>query len=204
MMNSITSIFGNVFGYSSLYGFWAIFQTFAIKIIVALIVLLVGKIIINQIVKITSKCLCARKADPALREFTLSVEKMLLTVLLALICIKTVGIDITPLITAIGAVGLAVSLAVKSSLANLAGGVFILIARPFTLGDTIELKGCCGTVSEIRLLHTVLNSEAGLVFIPNGDVCSSVIVNHSAACQAAATDEKHTDEKNDQGGRSEQ
>ena len=105
--------------------------TIGVKILSALVVFIIGRLIIKWLVKLTSKFMSLKKADPALVGFTVSIENMLLIVLLALMCVKIVGIDITPLLTAIGAVGLAVSLAVKSSLSNLAGGVFIFIAKPF-------------------------------------------------------------------------
>lgn len=182
------------FVYIDFYGVVSFFQAIIIKILCAAVVFFIGKLIIKWILHFTGKFLDLKKLDRGLRDFIISIENMLLIVLLALICIKTAGIDITPLLTAIGAVGLAVSLAVKSSLSNLAGGVFIFITEPFHIGDDIEIKGNRGTVYEIRMLHTVLNGANEMIFIPNGDVASSVIINHSKAGNPANNNDVDTGE----------
>lgn len=121
------------------------------------------------------------KIDPLLHTVILSVTKIALLVLLAISVLDKLGIPTTSIITSLGAVGLAISLAVKDSIATLAGGVVILVLKPFNLGDYVEIDGLGGTVREITMFNTVLNTpDNKRISLPNDSVYKAKVVNYSA------------------------
>lgn len=120
------------------------------------------------------------KVDAMLHYFIITLIKYAALVVVVIAAVGMLGFPLTPIITAFGAVGLAFSLAIKDSLSNLAGGVFLLFNRPFKTGDYIELKGVAGTVTEIRLTYTVLKTSYNRhIFVPNGDFSKATITNYS-------------------------
>ncbi len=121
----------------------------------------------------------SKNIDPAVHSFILTISKIALQVLLLLICLDAMEIPVTPLITAFGAVGVAFSLAVKDSLANVLGGSLLLISKPFVVGDYCKINGEEGYITEIGVVYTVLNTlDNKRVFIPNGQVITATVVNH--------------------------
>jgi small conductance mechanosensitive channel len=135
--------------------------------------------LITQLVK---RILTRSKVEKALHYFIRTGIRYLLVGIILISTLGIMGVPLTPLITALGAVGLALSLAVKDSLSNIAGGVFMLFNCPFKAGDYIEIKGVVGTVREIRLTYTVLETSFNRkIFIPNGDFPKATITNYSAA-----------------------
>lgn len=155
---------------------------FFINLALAVLLFLVGWLLVNKVLlRLVKRILERSKVNPALHVFLLSVLRILAVVLLALICLSQLKLDIAPLITALGAAGLAVSLALQDSLKNLAGGMFILLTHPFGLGDFVEVGDKSGTVEEIGLVYTCLRTPDGKkIYIPNGDVSAATVVNYSA------------------------
>ena len=134
------------------------------------------------VMKISRRALAKSKIDVALHYFIGTLIKYLLLFMLVMAVITLMKLPTAPIVAALGAVGLAFSLAIRDSLANLAGGVFLLFNRPFKTGDYIELKGVAGTVREIRLTYTVLQTTFNRnIFVPNGDFSKATITNYSMA-----------------------
>lgn len=146
----------------------------------ALIVLIVSLIVIKIIMKGVSRAIEKTKVEKSLHTFIKSTIKFILYFLVLIIILGMLGIPVTTLIAALSVAGLAVSLAVQNSLANLAGGVSILATKPFKVGDYIEACGIGGTVKEIGLFYTSLNtSDKKLVFVPNGKISDDTVINYN-------------------------
>lgn len=151
-----------------------------ISLIKAALIWFVGKQIIKLIDKAFSTIILKNKVEVSLQMFLKSIIHNALTVLLIMTVLTTVGIEMTSFFALLGAAGLAVGLALQGSLSNFAGGVLILLIKPFKVGDSIEAKGNAGTVSEIQIFHTVLKTaNMKTVIIPNGALYNDVIINNS-------------------------
>ena len=151
-----------------------------ISLIKAALIWFIGKQIINLINKAFSKIISRNKVDLSLQMFLKSIIHHALTILLIMTVLTTIGIEMTSFFALLGAAGLAVGLALQGSLSNFAGGVLILLLKPFKVGDSIEAKGQSGTVSEIQIFHTVLKTgNLKTVIIPNGALYNDVIINNS-------------------------
>ncbi len=151
------------------------------KLIGAIVVLILGLWIIKLITKGVSKLLEKKKTDASLASFVKSLTNILLKVLLVISVMGMVGIEMTSFIAILGAAGLAVGMALSGTLQNFAGGVMILIFKPFKVGDFIEAQGYMGTVSEIQLFNTLLKSvDNKIIIIPNGGLSTSSMINYSA------------------------
>ncbi len=157
------------------------FAFLAIKsILVAVLIYFVGKFVINFILKAVNKVFAKYEIEPSLASFLGSFLKGVLFILLILAILSTIGIEVTAFIAILGAAGLAVGLALQGSLSNFAGGVLILVFKPFKVGDTIEAQGTLGGVEEIAILYTtVRNFDNKVVTIPNGALANNSITNHS-------------------------
>ncbi len=153
---------------------------YAPDLIVAIIVLVAGLFIIKLIVKATNKAMERSEVDISLRKFLNRLFGMLLRVLLLISVASMVGIATTSFVAILGAAGLAVGLALQGGLANFAGGVIILIFKPFKVGDFIDAQGHMGTVSEITIFTTILKTpDNKTVIIPNGALSNGSMVNFS-------------------------
>lgn len=151
------------------------------KLVSFLVILLLGYILVKIIVRITKKALGKTRLDPTGHRFMLSLIRIFLYVVVVIIALSQLDVDMTSLITLLGVGGLAVSLAVQDSLANVAGGFIILFTHPFKVGDFIELEGLSGTVDQINMLQTKLKTfDNKVIFIPNGQVSAAKITNYSA------------------------
>ncbi|CUP33126.1 mechanosensitive ion channel family protein [Anaerotruncus colihominis] len=152
------------------------------KLLTAALILLVGIILVRWAAKFARNLLKHSRLDVTLHNFIVSILSALLYILLAIIVVTVlVPSAVGSLITMFGVFGLAVSLAVKDSLANLAGGMSVLFTKPFALGDYVNINGNEGTVQEIRLNYTVIKTvDNKLVHIPNGDVAKAEITNFTA------------------------
>lgn len=150
-------------------------------IVKAILILVVGLFLIRLIIKIIKKRFEKRNVDLSLRGFLMSVIKFILYAVLILTLIQTLGFESTAILGALSGLVIAVGLALQGSLSNFAGGVLILLFRPFEVGDYIENSaGTDGTVEKIDLLYTTLNNAQGIkVFSPNGALANSVIRNFS-------------------------
>lgn len=146
----------------------------------AIIVLLVGLILIRKIVAIVGKQVENSKLDQTLKPFTMSLVGSILKILLALSVVGILGVDTSSFVALIAAAGFAIGLAFQGSLSNFAGGILLLIVRPFKVGDFIEASGYAGTVEAINILNTSLNTpDNKVIYIPNGGLSNTSIVNYS-------------------------
>ena len=150
------------------------------SVLLALVVLIVGLWLINRIVKLLAKGLEKRDTETTLSKFLCSLASVLLKALLLISVASMVGIETTSFIAILGAAGLAIGLALQGSLSNFAGGVLVLLFKPYKVGDFIEAQGVSGTVSEIQIFNTVLKTpDNKVIIIPNGAISNDVITNFS-------------------------
>lgn len=153
-------------------------MAYAPKVVLAIITLIVGLWLINRFIGVLDAKLGQK--DPTLNKFLCGLISAILKILLLISVASMVGIATTSFIAVIGAAGLAVGLALQGSLANFAGGVLILIFKPFKVGDTIEAQGYLGAVAEISILYTVVNTfDNRRIVIPNGSLSNATLVNVS-------------------------
>lgn len=149
--------------------------------LLAFFVLILGFWLIKVILKIIRLRFEARSVDLSLRDFILSIIKFILYTMLLISVASMIGIQTTSFIAVLGAASLSIGLALQGSLSNFAGGVLILIFKPFRVGDYIHSDtGAVGDVEKIDILYTTLRNAEGLsVFVPNGPLANSVISNYS-------------------------
>lgn len=151
------------------------------NLIMAIIILIVGLWIIKFLNKLVRKFFLKKDYDLALESFLQSFISIALKVLLFVLVVTQLGVKTSSLITMIGAAGLAIGLALQGSLANFAGGVLILLFKPFRVGDFISAQGVDGTVKEITIFQTKLNTFGNQVaIIPNGQLSNNTIINYNA------------------------
>lgn len=153
-------------------------MTYAPKVLLAIITLIIGMWLINRFVRVLDSKL--GKKDPTLNTFLCGLLSAILKILLLISVASMVGIATTSFIAIIGAAGLAVGLALQGSLGNFAGGVLILLFKPFKVGDVIEAQGFLGSVREISILYTIVDTfDNRRVVIPNGQLSNSSLTNMS-------------------------
>lgn len=151
------------------------------KVLLALAALIVGWWAIKWVVRLMDRGLEKREVEATLRRFLHSLIEIGLKALLIISVASMVGIATTSFIAVLGAAGLAVGLALQGSLGNFAGGVLIMLFRPFKVGDYIETCGHAGTVNEIQIFNTILKTpDNRTIIVPNGPVANGSIVNFSA------------------------
>jgi len=153
-------------------------MTYTPKLLLAILTLVEGLWLVNRFVNLLDHRL--GKKDPTLNKFLCGLISAVLKVMLLISVASMIGIETTSFIAVVGAAGLAIGLALQGSLANFAGGVLILIFKPFRVGDTIEAEGYLGSVAEIQILYTVLNTfDNRRVVIPNGNLSNATLTNVS-------------------------
>ncbi|SFR81349.1 small conductance mechanosensitive channel [Marinobacter daqiaonensis] len=153
-------------------------MAYAPKVVLAIVTLVVGLWLIKRLVHIMDVKLGPK--DPSLNKFLCGLISIILKIMLLISVASMVGIATTSFIAVIGAAGLAIGLALQGSLANFAGGVLILIFKPFRVGDTIEAEGFLGAVAEINILYTIVNTfDNRRVVVPNGNLSNATLVNVS-------------------------
>jgi small conductance mechanosensitive channel len=146
----------------------------------ALLVLIIGLWVINRVANIAVRTFEKRHLDVSLRTFLRSLISIGLKIVLIVTVAGMMGIGTASFVTILGAAGLAVGLALQGSLSNFAGGVLILIFKPFKVGDSIEAQGQTGEVLEIQIFNTILlTAEHKTVILPNGAVSNGTIVNNT-------------------------
>ncbi len=154
--------------------------TYVPKFLAAILLLIIGLYVIKLIVNSSKKIMEKRNMDITLQKFLLNLGSWILKILLFITVISQLGITTTSFAAIIAAAGLAVGLAMQGSLSNFAGGVLIMVFRPFKIGDLIEAQGEIGSVKEIQIFNTKLiglsNKE---IIIPNGNLSNGTIVNYS-------------------------
>ena len=154
---------------------------YAPKLIGGILVLILGLWITKVITKAFRSSLEKSKMDQSLVPFLTSITNIILKVLVAITVMGMIGIQMTSFVAIIGAAGLAIGMALSGTLQNFAGGVIILILKPFKIGDFIEAQGYVGTVKEISIFATMLNTaDKKLVIIPNGPLSTGPLTNFSA------------------------
>ena len=147
------------------------------KLVLAIVTLIIGLWLIKRFVTSTQKHFVA-KADPTLGSFIGSLLSVILKGVLLIAVASMIGIETTSFIAVLGAAGLAIGLALQGSLANFAGGVLILMFKPFKVGDLIEAQGHIGSVKEIQIFNTILKTgDNRIVIIPNGGLSNTSMVN---------------------------
>ncbi|AKS08353.1 MULTISPECIES: mechanosensitive ion channel family protein [Pseudomonas] len=148
------------------------------RVLLAVITLAIGWWLINVFTHRVGRLLAIRNADLALQHFVTSLANIALKVMLIVSVASMIGVATTSFVAAIGAATLAIGLALQGSLANFAGGVLILLFRPFRIGDWIEAQGTSGTVDSIQIFHTVLRTgDNKTVIVPNGILSNGIITN---------------------------
>ncbi len=151
------------------------------KLIGAIIVLIIGLWVSKLITKKVRQTLEKSKIDQSLVPFLTSLANIVLKILVAITVMGMIGIQMTSFVAILGAAGLAIGLALSGTLQNFAGGVIILILKPFKIGDFIEAQGFLGIVKEISIFSTILNTlDNKLVIVPNGPLSTGALVNYSA------------------------
>ncbi|MDR0893891.1 MAG: mechanosensitive ion channel [Prevotellaceae bacterium] len=150
------------------------------RIVAALVIFIVGRFLISLINRVVAKVLAKRKVDAGVQSFTKSLVNILLMILLIVAIVSKLGIETTSFAALLASAGVAVGLALSGNLQNFAGGLIILVLRPFKVGDFIECQGVSGSVREIQIFHTILTTpDNKVVFIPNGSLSGGTIVNYS-------------------------
>ena len=151
------------------------------RILAALIIFIIGKLIVSWINRLFAKMLEKRKVDASIQSFLKSIVNITLLVLLFLAVIGKLGIELTSFAALLASAGVAIGMALSGNLSNFAGGVIILIFRPYKVGDYIEAStGASGTVTDIQIFHTVLTTpDNRIVFAPNGAMSGAVVTNYS-------------------------
>ena len=151
------------------------------KVLLAIVVWFVGKFIVNKLLGLVGKIKVLDKIEPNTRTFVLSALKWLLYVILVVSIVAILGVPMASVITVLGTAGAAIALSLQGSLSNLAGGIMLVIFRPFKVGDFVEASGVTGTVKEITLFYTVLNTVDNCrINVPNGALMNANIVDYSA------------------------
>jgi len=156
------------------------FMLYLPKVAGAIIVLIIGLWVISILNKVIIKRMKKQKVDPTLRSFLKSIVSIALKTLLIITVISMLGVQMTSFIAVLGAAGLAVGLALQGSLANFAGGVLIVLFKPFKVGDLVEAQGFLGKVSGIQIFNTELKTpDNKTVVIPNGELSNGAITNYT-------------------------
>ena len=153
---------------------------FGIKLVVAIVVLLLGRWVIKLIKKGLTRIMERRKADPSLSSFLMSLVSVLLTFLLIIAIVGILGVNTSSLVALLASAGLAIGMALSGTLQNFAGGVMIMLFKPFKVGDFISAQGYEGVVNEIQIFNThVLTPDNKEVILPNGSLSTGAMTNFS-------------------------
>jgi small conductance mechanosensitive channel len=151
-----------------------------LKILAGVVVYVVGRKLIQVLQKVTNKMMSSRGFDPSVASFIRSLINVALTAVLIYMIVNLIGITTTSLVALFASIGVALGMALSGTLQNFAGGVMILIFRPYRIGDYIEAQGQGGTVKEIQIFNTVIvTADNRTMYIPNGGLSTNVIINYN-------------------------
>lgn len=168
----------NITSYAST--FLKVLIDYSPKLISAFLILFIGLYTIRIINRIIRKIMIKRELDPTLTKFLADILLWVLRVLLFVTFIDKLGIGTSSFVAILGAMGLAVGLSLQGSLSNFAGGMLIILFKPFKVGDTIEAQGVIATVKEIQIFVTkLITSNNQTIFVPNGALSNGTIINYS-------------------------
>ena len=151
------------------------------RVLGALIIFIIGKFLVNWLNRLFARILEKRKVDPSIQSFLKSMVNILLLIMLILAVIGKLGIELTGFAALLASAGVAIGMALSGNLQNFAGGLIILLFRPYKVGDFIEAStGASGTVKEIQIFHTILTTaDNKVIYVPNGAMSSGVVTNYS-------------------------
>ncbi len=154
---------------------------YGMKIVGALAILIIGRIVVGIITGTVKKIMRKSKMDETLVKFLSSLTKTGLLVILFIVVLNQLGVQTTSFVAIIGAVGLAIGFALQGSLANFAAGVMLILFRPFKAGDFVEAGGTIGSVEEIGIFSTIMKTpDNKKIIVPNSNITGGNIVNYSA------------------------
>lgn len=161
--------------------FQSVGVNFAIKIIAAIAIFLIGRIVARVVTKGIRKLMTSQEVDKILESFVSNLVYWALMTFVVIAAINQVGVQTTSLIAIMGAAGLAIGLALQGSLSNFAAGVLIVMFRPYKVGDYIEAAGIAGAVLQVQILTTILKTgDNKQIVVPNAQIMGSIITNYSA------------------------
>ncbi len=150
------------------------------RILAALIVFIVGRFVISLLNKFLSKLLDRRKVDISVKTFVKSLVNVLLTILLIIAVVDKLGVATTSFAALLASAGVAIGMALSGNLSNFAGGLVILLFKPYKVGDVIESQSFIGTVKEVQIFHTILTTgDNKMIYVPNGSLSNGVVINYS-------------------------
>ena len=150
------------------------------RIIGAVIIFVVGRFLISFLRKMLARLLAKRHVDASIQSFVKSLVNILLTILLIIAVIGKLGVETTSFAALLASAGVAIGMALSGNLQNFAGGLVILLFKPYKVGDWIESQNFSGTVREIQIFHTILTTgDNKLVYVPNGSLSSGVVTNYN-------------------------
>lgn len=153
-----------------------------IKVLIALAIYFVGRWIVRRVLRVVDVAMQHRNVDTSLRSFTRNTISAVFTLLLILIVVSTLGVNVTSLIAVASAATLAIGMALSGTAQNFAGGVMILLMKPYRIGDYISAQGQSGTVRDIKLFSTVITTaDNQTIYIPNNSIATAIIDNYSTA-----------------------
>lgn len=159
----------------------ALVLEYGVPVLKALLLYIIGAWLIKKVIKIAGKLMAAREYEETLQKFLINLFSWGLWILLVVTIIGTLGIETTSFAAILAAAGLAIGLALQGSLSNFAGGVLLLLFKPFKVGDTIEAQGITGTVKEIDILQTkIVTFQRKLAIVPNGPLLNGNIINFNS------------------------
>lgn len=150
------------------------------RILGAILIFVIGRFIISFLNRLVAKIMVRRHFDPSVQSFVRSLVNILLTILLIIAVVSKLGVETTSFAALLASAGVAVGMALSGNLQNFAGGLIVLLLRPYKVGDLIESQGVIGTVNEIQIFHTILvTADNRVIYIPNGSLSSSTVINYS-------------------------
>ncbi|MBD3582400.1 mechanosensitive ion channel family protein [Flavobacterium selenitireducens] len=150
------------------------------RLISALIILFIGLWVVRLLNRLIKRIMIKRELDPTLSKFLADILLWAMRILLGVTVISRLGIETSSFVAILGAMGLAVGLSLQGSLSNFAGGMLIIMFKPFRVGDSIEAQGVSGTVSEIQIFVTkLITGNNQTIFVPNGALSNGTIINYS-------------------------
>ena len=150
------------------------------KVLAAIAIYIIGAWVIKKIKRIIRKIMERRNIDPSITSFTLSFTTIALTLMLILMTVDALGINTNSIVALLAGSGLAIGMAFSGSLQNFAGGIMILVFKPFRVGDYVEFQNCTGTISSIEMTSTFIISDNGeTIVLPNGTIFNGMLINHS-------------------------
>ncbi len=150
------------------------------SIIGAIIIYVIGRFLIKQINHLVAKLLEKRKLEISATTFLKSLLNILLNLILAFAIVSKLGVETTSFTAILASAGVAIGMALSGNLSNFAGGLIILVFKPFKVGDFIEAQGVSGAVKEILIFHTILSTpDNRIIYIPNGSLSSNTVINYS-------------------------